>query len=359
MGLTARPTGLRLGLAAACGALAGCGTDVGLSFLDPKGPVADAQWWHMIEVVAVLAIVVLPLFVLVPFFAWRYRYGARTSTYAPRWSESTWLEVVVWGVPILIVAFLVLLLVRSTFMLDPYKPLAAGDLYVADGALSSGKPPMRVQVVGTDWKWLFLYPEQGIATVGEMAFPIDRQLELDITSMTAMQSFFIPSLGSQIYAMGGMSNRLHLAADEPGEFLGQNTQYNGVGFHEQKFVARAVPAEDFAAWIDGIRETGAPLDDAALSVLTERNTLETARANLPDAGAGPGRLAFDTLPDHLFERLMAWSRSSHDRNVTGPLPAHAPMEMAVQEKDRLSAPKPPPGARSWAISTGTSWRSGR
>ena len=115
------------------------------------------------------------------------------------------LEVLVWGDPIMIVAFLVFLLTRSTFMLDPYKPLAAGDLYKADAALSSGKPPMRVQVVGADWKWLFIYRDLRIATTGELVFPIDRQLEPDITSMTAMQSFFIPSLGSQIYAMGGMA----------------------------------------------------------------------------------------------------------------------------------------------------------
>lgn len=292
-----------------------------MSFLDPQGPVAAAQRSHLLQVIALLAIVVVPVFVLIPLFAWRYRYSNSKATYRPTWDFSKGLEVLIWGVPAVIVVVLATLLIRSTIALDPYRPIAAGDPASTDPALSSNESPLTVQVVGTDWKWLFIYPELGIATIDELAFPTDRQLALDITSMTVMQSFFIPSLGSQIYAMGGMANRLHLAADAPGEFLGENTQYNGRGFAEQKFVARALAPDDFAAWADRVRRSGTALDATALSVVTARNTTEEARAALPGNGTAQRAIYFNDLPDALFERLMAYSRTSPTGHLDGPLPA--------------------------------------
>ena len=292
-----------------------------LSFLDPRGPVAAAQRTHFLEVIGLLAIVVVPVLVLVPLFAWRYRYSNERAEYRPNWEFSKGLEVLIWGVPVLIVAGLATFLIRSTTSLDPYEPLAAGDLPSADAASASGPPPLSVQVVGTDWKWLFVYPEEGIATIGELAFPTDRQMALEITSLTTVQSFFVPALGSQIYAMGGMANRLHLAADAPGEFLGENTQYNGRGFAEQKFVARALEPDDFEAWVATVRDTGIALDGRALGVVTGRSTAEEARAALPGAGDVPGTLYFDAVPEALFERLMARSRAARTGRVDGPLPA--------------------------------------
>ena len=299
-----------------------------LSFLDPQGPIAEAQRTHLLEVIALLAIVVVPVLVLVPLIAWRYRYSNTKATYRPNWEFSRVLEVLIWGVPVLVVAALATLLFRSTMTLDPYRPLAAGGLPSADAGFASNQPPMSVQVIGTDWKWLFVYPESGIATIGELAFPTDRQLALEITSITSLQSFFIPALGSQIYAMGGMANRLHLAADAPGEFLGQNTQYNGEGFAEQKFVARALDPADYATWVDTVRRTGATLDTAALSVITGRNTAEEARARLAKdgdvPGEAPGILYFGAVPDALFERLMARTRTARAAHVAGPLPTLPP-----------------------------------
>ena len=313
-----------LALATLLPALARASDGPALSFLDPRGPVAEAQRAHLLEVVGLLAIVVVPVCVLMPLFAWRYRYSNESATYRPNWEFSKGLEVLIWSVPVLIVAALATVLIRSTTVLDPYEPLAAGDLLAPDAALTSGLPPLSVQVVGTDWKWLFVYPELGIATIGELAFPANRQMALDITSLTTVQSFFVPALGSQIYAMGGMANRLHLAADAPGEFLGENTQYNGRGFAEQKFLARAMTPDDFEDWVTEVRDTGIALDDRALGVVTDRNTAAEARAALPDAGDEPGALYFDAVPERLFERLMAHSRSAPVGRVDGTLPAAPP-----------------------------------
>jgi cytochrome o ubiquinol oxidase subunit 2 len=241
--------------------VSGCSSDRKLSFLDPQGPVAAAQRGHLIEVVALVMIVVLPVLALAPYFAWRYRYGATASRYTPKWSFSKRLEIVVWGIPVAIVMVLAALLLRSTQTLDPYQPLG------------SGQPPLRVQVIGYDWKWLFIYPDQGIASLGEMAFPAGRPLALNLTSATVMQAFFIPALGSQIYAMGGMTTQLHLLANQPGRFLGENTQFNGRGFHEQKFTAIAMPPDDFTAWVERVRSTGISLTASAYQALSQRGVL--------------------------------------------------------------------------------------
>ena len=309
----ARPRApLVLGVLASGSAAAGS-----LSFLDPRGPVAEAQRAHLFEVLGLLSIVVVPVLVLTPLVAWRYRYSNPKAEYRPTWTFSGRLEVLVWGVPVLVVAALATLLVRSTLALDPYAPIASG--LPGEGPVPAGAP-LPVQVVGTDWKWLFVYPEEGVATLGELAFPTDRQLALELTSLTAVQSFFVPALGSQIYAMGGMANRLHLAADAPGEFLGENTQYNGEGFAAQKFVARALAPDDYAAWVGRVRGTGAPLDARALAIVTGRNTVADVRRRLPAAGDASGAVYFDEVPDALFERLMARSRRARTDRADGPPP---------------------------------------
>jgi cytochrome o ubiquinol oxidase subunit II len=198
-----------------------------LSFLDPQGPVAAAQRAHLIDVVLLLLIVVVPVLVLTPIVVWRYRLNG-SARYTPAWSFFLPLEFVIWGVPIAIVVVLAVWLWENTEKLDPYKPLA-----------SAADPPLRVKVVGYDWKWLFIYPQFNIASIGEFAFPAGRPLDILLTSDTVMQSFFIPALGSQIYAMAGMVTKLHLLANAPGSFRGENTQFNGNGFYLQAFTATA------------------------------------------------------------------------------------------------------------------------
>ncbi len=191
------------------------------SFLEPAGPVASAQRAHLAVVVLVTMIAVLPVVVLVPVILWRYRYSNSKARYAPEWGRSGKLELVLWGVPFLIIAVLSVMLWRSTVKLDPYEPLG------------SAAETLRVEVIGLDWKWLFLYPDLGIATVNELAFPAGRPVALNLTTDTVMQSFMVPALAGQIYAMPGMITDLNLQADAEGVMLGANSQYNGEGFADQ------------------------------------------------------------------------------------------------------------------------------
>ena len=276
--------------------LVGCSSSTHLSFLDPRGPVAAAQRTHLIDVVLLMTIAVLPVLVLTPFFAWRYRYRNASSPYAPHWSFSWPLEFVIWGIPFGIVVVLAGWLWMGAQALDPYAPLA------------SAKPSLKVEVVGYDWKWLFIYPEFGIASIGQLTFPADQPLALELTSDTVMQSFFIPALGSQIYAMAGMVTQLHLQAYVPGSFRGENTQYNGDGFYQQKFTARAMTPADFKAWIDVVKAKGIPMTSATYGVIRQRSTVNETRRALSANQMPTGVLYFSAVPPDLFHDVV---RSFH------------------------------------------------
>lgn len=226
----------------------------------------------------IMMIVVLPVFVMTAWFAWRYRASNVHARYQRDWN-SGWVDAVTWVVPTLIVISVGVHVWIFTHRLDPYRPLP------------SDVPPLQVQVVAQDWKWLFIYPEQGVAAVNELAFPSDRQLALAITSDTVMNSFFVPALGGQIYAMAGMRTRLHLAADGPGQFVGRNTQYSGDGFAKQRFAVRAMTDADFGGWVAQARE--APqLDAAAYDALARPSAAHPVTYYAePDPG--------------LFERIIA------------------------------------------------------
>ena len=275
----------------------GCAAETG-SFLDPQGPIAAAQLSNLYEVTAVTMIAVLPVLVLVPLILWRYRYKNSNAEYAPGWDESRTLDLFMWGIPFAIVAFLGVLLWRSTTLLDPYRPL--------DPAVEA----TRVQVVGLDWKWLFIYPDEGIATVGELAFPADVPLALELTSDTVMQSLIIGALGGQIYAMPGMQTQLNLSAETPGSFFGENMQYSGEGFHTQTFMANAMSAADYADWLASVRQVAVSLDTTAYSTLAERSTKDEVRAAFPTAVMSNGTVAFMFEDADLFNAIMAPYRGS-------------------------------------------------
>ncbi|TMV53843.1 cytochrome ubiquinol oxidase subunit II, partial [Thioclava sp. BHET1] len=200
----------RLGRFLALGSLllvSGCVAQ-GSSFMSPEGPIAALQKYHLIQVTIISLVVVLPVIILVPWLAWHYRASNKKATYRPEWDMNHALEWVMWGVPVLIVIVLGWYLWIYTHKLDPYKPIA------------STEKATQVQVVGLDWKWMFIYPDYHIATVGEMAFPEDRPVALSLTSDTVMQSFLISALGGQIYTMPGMDAKLHLSAHTTGSYLG-------------------------------------------------------------------------------------------------------------------------------------------
>jgi cytochrome o ubiquinol oxidase subunit 2 len=220
--------------------------------LDPKGQVAADEKSLIITATSLMLLVVIPVIVLTLTFAWKYRAGNHAATYTPKWAHSTRIEVVVWLIPCLIVSCLAVLTWHSTHKLDPYR------------ALDSDKPPVNIEVVAMNWKWLFIYPDQKIATVNEIAFPANVPVNFRITSDTVMNSFFIPQLGGQIYAMAGMQTQLHLIANEAGTYKGFSSNYSGAGFSGMKFNAIAMksPAE-FDAWVKQVRASGKPLDVAS------------------------------------------------------------------------------------------------
>ncbi len=262
------------------------------SFLDPGGPIAAAQRAHLIEVVAWTMIAILPVFILVPLMFWRYRYRNQKARYAPDWEYSGWLDLLMWGVPFVIIAVLSTQLWQSTHALDPYKPIAAT------------APPVNVQVVGLDWKWLFIYPDLGIATVNELGFPVGASVAMDVTTDTVMQSFMIPALAGQIYAMPGMRTKLHVLADEPGSFMGENTQFNGMGFTEQKFEAVAMTAADFEAWVAQVKARGVPLDEATYGRLAAASTGAQAHDTFGSSQMPKGVLYFNEVEPALFANVI-------------------------------------------------------
>lgn len=240
--------------------VAGCGLTQA-PVLDPKGPITLIERELLFTAFGVMLIVVIPVFVLAFIFVWWYRPTSKHDVYDPDWGYSVWMDALVWLVPAAIVVALGTLVWDYTHRLDPYKPIA------------SSKPPLEVQVVAQDWKWLFLYPEQNIAVVNELVFPSGRPLSLKITSDTVMNSFMIPALGGQIYAMAGMETRLHLLADKPGQFAGRNMQYSGSGFANQHFTAIALSDADFDAWVAKVRQSGKQLDNAAYAQLAKPSQL--------------------------------------------------------------------------------------
>ena len=306
-------------ISAGCAALllllAGCSTDVHLSFLDPMGPIASQQRWHLFWVGTVLVVfVAIPVFVITPFFLWRYRYGAKSSArYTPKWDDYQPLVIACWAGPILIVAILAYFVWRDTHALDPYKPLP------------SEQPALRVQAIGYDWKWLFIYPDQGIASVGMLALPTGRPVAFELTSATVMQSLHMPSLGSQIYAMGGMVTQLHLQADRPGRLLGENNMYNGNGFHQQRYTAVAMTPDEFAAWTQQVRANGIELNEQSLQALSQRSTRAELIAALHAPASPDGNIYFKDASPALFHAVVKATMSGAPVELAGGLqvPARA------------------------------------
>jgi cytochrome o ubiquinol oxidase subunit 2 len=236
--------------------LTGCSTIV---LFDPKGPIGESERFVILAAIALMAIVVIPVFIMAFWFPRQYRASNSRSTYMPKWSYSAKIDLVMWAVPIAIVTVLAILAWTRTHELDPYKPIA------------SAEKPITIEAVSLDWKWLFIYPDQNIATVNQITFPVKAPVSFKLTSDTVMTSFFIPQLGSQIYAMGGMQTRLHLLADKPGTYAGQNNQISGVGYVNMHFLAHAVSREEFQAWVQKVRQSPDKLDRQRYEQLARPN----------------------------------------------------------------------------------------
>ncbi len=217
-------------------------------FWIPKGAVGAAELRVIVEVFALMLVVVVPVLVMTFWFAWKYRESNEDASYAPKWNRSRTIEWIVWLVPSVLIAALSVIVWNSTHQLDPYKPL--------DAAVK----PVRVEVIALDWKWLFIYPDRKVAAVNQVVFPANVPVSFRVTSDTVMTSFFIPRLGSQIYAMAGMQTRLNLIAHETGAYAGQNQQFSGLGYSDMNFEALAVTPEEFEKWVQKAGQSTDTLD---------------------------------------------------------------------------------------------------
>ena len=224
--------------------------------LDPHGPVSAAERLILLNATSIMLVVVVPVILMTLAFAWRYRASNKRATYSPDWSYSGQIELVVWAVPAMVVILLAGVEWLGSHQLDPAQKLV------------SDVKPVRIQVVSMDWKWLFIYPDLGLAAVNQLVVPAGAPLEFSLTSATVMNAFFVPQLGSQIYTMPGMTTHLNLMADHPGDYPGLSSHYSGDGFSDMRFIVHSVSQSEFVSWAARIRAGGKPLDAGAYAALS-------------------------------------------------------------------------------------------
>jgi len=228
------------------------------ALLDPKGIIAADEKNIMITSVWLMSIVIVPVIILTFVFAWRYRAGNTKAKYTPDWSHSTVLELIWWSVPCIIIAILATITWKSTHELDPYKPLAVNN-----------SKPITIQAIALEWKWLFIYPEQNIATINFVQFPAGVPVTFLITAEGPMNSFQIPQLAGQIYAMAGMQTKLNLIANAEGDYAGISANFSGDGFAGMKFTARASSQAQFDQWVKSVKQSPDKLTMAAYHRLVQ------------------------------------------------------------------------------------------
>ncbi|WP_410010564.1 ubiquinol oxidase subunit II [Phyllobacterium zundukense] len=224
--------------------------------MNPSGDVAVQQRDLVIISTVLMLLIIVPVMILTVFFAWRYRQSNTDAPYDPDWDHSTQLELLIWAAPLLIVICLGAVTWMATHLLDPYRALGPSP----GEAVSEATKPLEVEVVALDWKWLFIYPEYGVATVNEMAAPVDRPIEFRLTSSSVMNSFYVPALAGQIYTMPGMQTKLSAVINHPGVYQGFSANYSGAGFSGMRFAFRGLPTADFDKWVADVKAQGSALD---------------------------------------------------------------------------------------------------
>ncbi|MEM9012084.1 MAG: ubiquinol oxidase subunit II [Pseudomonadota bacterium] len=268
--------------------LAGLVSGCELIVLRPAGDVAVQQGQLIVYATVLMLIVILPVMALTVFFAVRYRASNKRARYEPDWDHSISLEIVVWSVPLAIIICLAGLTWVATHRLNPYDPLRR---ISAETPVDPAVEPMVVRVVSLDWKWLFIYPEHGIATVNEAAAIVDRPIEFQLTSATVMNSFYVPALAGQIYAMAGMQTELNAVMNVPGVYDGFSANYSGAGFSQMRFKFHAFDEAGFDGWVERVRGD-APIMDRAAYV-----ALEEASIDHPVT-------YYDGIEDGLWDRIL-------------------------------------------------------
>ena len=227
--------------------------------LDAQGPVGANDSAILMDALLIMLAIVVPTILLAFWMAWKYRASNTKAEYLPNWSYSGRIEAVVWAIPILVIMFLGGVIWIGSYELDPFKPLP------------SKTPALDVQVVALDWKWLFIYPKQGVATVNQLILPTGTPIHFSITSASVFNTFFIPRLGSMIYAMPGMTSQLYLQADHPGTLMGESAHFSGDGFSDMNFQVSSVPPAAFEDWAGQTAAQGPILDRAGYARLSQQS----------------------------------------------------------------------------------------
>lgn len=292
--------------------------------LDPKGQIGVDEKNLILIATGLMLLVVIPVIVLTLVFAWKYRASNTDATYDPKWSHSTKIELVVWLIPCAIVVILGTITWITTHSLDPYKPL------------DHEREPLEVEVVSLDWKWLFIYPQQHIATVNELVIPTGVPVSFHLTSESVMNSFFIPQLGSQIYTMAAMETQLHLIADEPGTYAGFSANYSGAGFSEMKFNTIATKDDAaFDAWVQQVKGAGRTLNSDTYAALAKPSEADPV-AYFSDVQDGMfDQVVMKYMKHHGHSAMMAGEAMQH-MPANAEMPAAEGHEIPVSEEHDMS-----------------------
>ena len=264
--------------------LAGCDMVV----MSPSGDIAAQQRDLIVVSTILMLIIIVPVLFLTLFFAWRYRQSNTAAKYDPEWHHSTGLEVVIWSAPLAIIIALGAITWISTHKLDPYRPL---DRLDEDRPVPADIKPLTVEVVALDWKWLFFYPDYGIATVNEMAAPVDVPINFKLTASSVMNSFYVPALAGMIYTMPGMQTRLHAVINKKGEYEGLSSNYSGDGFSHMRFKFHGLDQGHFDQWVARVKSNGTMLNRDAYLKLEKPSIKEPVRY-------------FSSVEDGLFEAVL-------------------------------------------------------
>lgn len=284
-----------------------------IDMLNPAGIIALKERNLMAFTVILGAVVIIPVFIMATAIAWRYREGNTKAAYTPDWASNHAAEAIWWGIPIVLILILSVVTWNSTHTLDPYKPLPGHD------------KELTIQVVSLDWKWLFIYPEHDIATVNFVQFPTDTSVKFELTSDTVMNSFWIPKLSGQLYAMPGMVTKLHLNATEFGDFKGSSANISGKGFAGMKFIARASSQADFDKWVAETQRTQDTLDHQTYA------TLATQSENNPVSYYG-------TVADDLYDTIVMkymMPADAHSEEGHHPAMDHSTMDHSTMDHSTM------------------------
>jgi cytochrome o ubiquinol oxidase subunit 2 len=260
--------------------------------LDPQGPVGASEKLILIDSVAIMLAIVVPVIVATIGFAWWFRASNTQATYLPDWAFSGHLELIVWAIPTLVITFLGGIAWFGSHALDPYRPLP------------STTKPIEIEVVSLDWKWLFIYPNDGVAAINQLVIPVATPVHFRLTSSGVMNSFFVPQLGSQIYTMAGMTSQLNLQADKSGNYLGLSAQFSGEGFADMHFIVSVVPADAYGKWLADTKATGPTLDKSTYAALAK-----------PSKAVAPA--AYSAVAPGLFDFIVNETASSAPRAGSG------------------------------------------